>query len=76
MCLLFTSLGLKWSERGGDANGLDFEMGSEIRKPNHFNRDKYPPFHQNHLKSGQKHSDFKWSSFQMVGDIAMAIAKA
>ena len=29
-----------------------------------------------HMKSGQKHPDFKRSGFQMVGAIAIAIAKA
>ena len=33
-------------------------------------------FIENHLKSGQKCLDFEWSSFQMVGTIAKAIAKA
>ena len=33
-------------------------------------------FVKNHLKSGQKHPDFEWSGFQMVGTIAIAIAKA
>ena len=31
---------------------------------------------KNHLKSGQKCLDFKWSGFQMVETIALAIAKA
>ena len=29
---------------------------------------------KNHLKSGQKSQNFKWSSFQMVGTIAIAIS--
>ena len=33
-------------------------------------------FVKNHLKSGQKHPDFEWSGFLMVGTIAIAIAKA
>ena len=33
-------------------------------------------FIKNHLKSRQKHIDFEWSSFWMVGTIAIAIAKA
>ena len=31
---------------------------------------------KNHLKSGQKRSDFEWSGFQMVGTLAIATAKA
>ena len=31
---------------------------------------------ENHLESGQKCPDFEWSGFQMVGTIAIAIAKA
>ena len=33
-------------------------------------------FVKNHLKSGQKHLDFEWSSLWMVDTIAIAIAKA
>ena len=33
-------------------------------------------FVKNHLKSGQKCLHFEWSGFQMVGTIAVAIAKA
>ena len=45
-------LGCLWSE---------FQMGSEIRKPNC-------------LKSGQKCPDFEFSGFEMFGTIAIAIA--
>ena len=31
-------------------------------------------FVKEHLKSRQKHLDFEWSSFQMVGTIAVAIS--
>ena len=33
-------------------------------------------FVKKHLKCGQKCLDFEWSSFQMVGTIAIAMAKA
>ena len=33
-------------------------------------------FVRNHLKSGQKHSDFEWSGFWMVETLAIDISKA
>ena len=36
----------------------------------------FTSFIKNHLKSGQKRPDFEWSGFQLVGTIALAIAKA
>ena len=38
--------------------------------------DQWAHFVKNHWKSGQKCQDFKWFSFQMVGTIAIAIARA
>ena len=51
--------GYKWS---------GFWIGSEIRKPNHWkSRKNGCHFVKNHLKSGRKCPDFKWSGFQMFG---------
>ena len=58
-----TSLDFKWSKIGWVANGQPFEI-----------RTNGCHFIQNHLKFGQKCPDFEWSSFQMVGIIAMTIA--
>ena len=52
-------------------------MGSEIRMPNHLKiRTNERHFLKTHLESGQKHLEFKWSGFQMVWTMAIAIAKA
>ena len=48
-------------------------MGSEIWKPNLLKSWQMAAiFSKNHLKSGQKLSDFEWSGFQMVGAVAIA----
>ena len=41
-----------------------------------WNPNKWPPFVKNHLKSGQICLGFERSGFQMVGTVAIAIAKA
>ena len=50
-------------------------MGSENRKSNHLNSGQMAAILSNHLQSGQKRTDFEWSSFQMVGTIAIAKAR-
>ena len=63
-----------WKENGCKWSG--FWMGFEIRKPNHLkSRQMVAIFVNNHLKSWQKCPDFEWSSFQIVGTIALAISK-
>ena len=64
-----THLDLEWSRRGWFENGPNFEWDLEIPTNGHY-------FVQNHLKSKQKHPDFEWSSFQMVGTIVIAIVIA
>ena len=59
-------LGCKWS---------GFRKGSENRKSNHLNSGQMAAILSNHLQSGQKRTDFEWSSFQMVGTIAIAKAR-
>ena len=58
------------------ANGPDFEWDLKSESPAILNPDKWQTFVKNHLKSRQKHPDFKWSGFQMVVTIAIAIVKA
>ena len=48
----------------------DLKSGS----PAIWNLDKWPPFFKKYVKSGQKHQDFEWFGFQMVGTIAIAWA--
>ena len=60
-------LGCKWSE---------FQMRSEIQKPNHLKSEKWPPFYQKQFEIRAKGPDFEWSIFQMVGTLAIAIPKA
>ena len=73
---LQTSLDFEWSKRGWVANGPDFEWDLKSESPAILNPDKWQTFVKNHLKSRQKHPDFKWSGFQMVVTIAIAIVKA
>ena len=47
-------------KRGWFTNGMDFEVGFEIRKPNH-------------LKSGQNCPNFEWSIFRVM---TIVLAKA
>ena len=63
----------KWPKRGCVANGPDFEWDLKYGSPTIWNPDKWQPIcqRQNHLKSGQKCSDFEWSGFWMVGCIAI-----
>ena len=62
-------------------NSLTVQQGSEIQTSLEFDWVKRgwlangPDFEWD-LKSGQKCPDFDWSSYQMVGTIAIAIAKA
>ena len=49
-----TSLDIKWSKRGWVANGPYFGWNLKSGSPTIWNLDKWLPFCQNHLKSGQK----------------------
>ena len=52
-------------------------MGSEIWKRGHLKYGQATTIlSKNNWKSGQKYPDFEWYSFQMVGTIAIAVAKA
>ena len=55
--------------------GCGFGMGSEIQAQPFEILTNGRHFVKNHLKSGLKHPDFKWSGFWMVGTIAITIAK-
>ena len=49
-------------------------MASEIRNPNHLKSEQMAAILlKTHLKSRQKHPDFEWSGFQLVGTISIAI---
>ena len=71
-----TGRDFEWSKRGRVANGVDFEQNLKSGSPTNQNLDSSRHFVKNHLKSGQKCPHFEWSGFQMVGTIAIAIAKA
>ena len=51
-------------------------MGSEIRKHNNLKSGKMAAIFQKPFEIRTKRLDFEWSGFQMVGAIAIAIAKA
>ena len=72
--LVWISNGQK--EVGLQICSLDFEWYLKSGSPTMWNPDKYLPFCQKPLKSGQKGLDFEWTGFQMVGTISMAIAKS
>ena len=49
---------------------------TEIWKPDYLKSRQMVAIVKNHFKSGLKCPDFEWSSFQIVGTIVIAIAKA
>ena len=71
---IWTSLDFDWSKRGWVANGLDGIWNLKAQ-PFEIQRNCCH-FVKSYLKSEQKCLNFKWSSFCMVGNIAIAISKA
>ena len=62
-------------KRGWIANGPDLKWDLKSAQPFEIQTNDQH-FVKNHLKSRQICPDFKWSGFQMVGTIAIAISKA
>ena len=72
-----TSLDFEWSKRGWVANSLEFEWDLKSGSPTTFKIGTNGCHSvKKDLKSRQKHPDFDWSVFRMVGTLALAIAKA